>query len=303
LQSFLLHQYRFAGAAKIRLHCSEAQLSTSIKRKMLLQKALFYTFLFIITTCSFTLSVRNTSDGQFDALVRATRADPSDRASMALPTFSTGAAARCYKSWEDFLQPVVTPEWRSCFPSKTLAPSDFQPYTGTSILKTIQTIGPGSTYQDCDGITRFRFSSNASLTTSTSLITLIHHGWELGKWAKQCPPPPLHVPSCSVPREFCNDIWASYLTRDQSLAKENHFKTADTPGQPLSPCDRPAQCALDFNEEIVLLYWPPNVVSHDICKIDGIDLGRTISIPTSSVVHTITEIHFRGQDLYPLLAL
>jgi hypothetical protein len=253
-----------------------------------------------------TVSLPSTIQGLNDAKSTALRiADSANSVFVSASPFDHGEALRCYKSWEsNTFQPPKTDEWRRCFPTKILSPSDFQTFTATSILQTIKRIGPGSTYEDCDRITRFKFSPNASITTTRSLITMTDRVYDLGNWTAQCTssstsPPPMPPLPCKVPPAFCDDLWASYASKFRTFSETEPFQTV--PGRPVLPCVNKGQCVLDFLNEVVLLYWPPKLTSRDICASNGLGSAETISVRHSStVVTTISEITFRGTDLYRL---
>jgi hypothetical protein len=235
-----------------------------------------------------------------NATFRVDIADECNAAIKPPQSFDLEAAKRCDKSWESATFSAHPPEWKLCYPSKTLSYTDFEHFSGKSILRTLQRVGPGSTYKACDGIPRFRFSPNALITTSTSLVTLVHHGWRLGKWTDECSSVYRSTslsPQCNVPREFCEDVWESYRSRLRTFSETEPFQAA--PKKPWHPCGAPGECVLNLQDDVVLLYWPPNLRSRNICISDRVNVRRTVPALTyPAAVTTITEIKFRGKDLY-----
>jgi hypothetical protein len=205
--------------------------------------------LVIFVTLSLTHTIQGLSSSGSTS-VRSVIADTFNSASDSSPSFDFREASRCYKSWESVDHEIPTDNWRLCYPTKTLSPSDFEPYMGTSILRTMQRFGPGSTYEDCDGITRSRFSPGASIKTSSSLITVLHRGWALGNWTTQCTvSSTASLPSCKVPPAFCDDLWASYISKLSTFSETKPFQTV--PGRPVAPCGSQGECGLDLQETIV----------------------------------------------------
>jgi hypothetical protein len=89
------------------------------------------------------------------------------------------------------------------------------------------------------------------------------------------------------------------VSRIRTFSEQEAFQTISD--APSFPCGAPGECRLSFNQEVVLLYWPPNIISRDICAEDKIGMGRTAPPKTSrAAVETITRVPFRGQDLYRL---
>jgi hypothetical protein len=212
--------------------------------------------------------------------------------------FDVKTAEDSYQSWRASGNDDFTPRWRLCYPSKTLEASDFVPINLTTVYESISTIGLGSTYPACDGITRFRFSSGAALSTQVTFITKVHHASRLGNWTKSCTKQKTSSnaePSCDVPEAFCSILWTSYQENLRTFSEAQPLETMT--GRPAFPCNAPSECFLDLKIEVVLIYWPPRLVSRDICGADG--MSRTIPGPaTAASVATITAITFRGGNIY-----
>jgi hypothetical protein len=269
-----------------------------------MQRIQFYALICILAVTSSVLSINEQAFGDmgFSVSIRAANTSAVGAVPNASPLLNFGEAASCYRSYERSATSITTPLWRLCHPSKTLSDSDYEPFTGTSIFRTIQRIGPGLTYKECDGITRFSPSPDAASICSTYEVSLTYRGWDLGNWTTKCEsslPEPSTV-TCSVPEAFCEGLWASYRSADQIFAKTEQIQTKPAPGRPVYPCGAPGECQLDLQQEIVLLYWPPKLTSRDICMDDGIGTGKTAQDSSASAVKTITKIPFRGVDMYRL---
>jgi hypothetical protein len=208
-----------------------------------------------------------------------------------------GEAKRCYQSYVDYSLDRI-PRWKECHPSKTPLSSDRLPFSGSNVLLSVQTIGPGSTYKACDDIPRLKFSPNAKLTRTTATIMLTHHGWDVPpSWTEDCAPATTtRSPRCRVPREFCDSLWTSYHKALEMFSETGPFQTA--PGMTLYPCQIP-DCHLNDQDDHVVIYWPPEVVSRNICAREEADFGRTLP-PRSPSVTTITKINFPGLNSYHL---
>jgi hypothetical protein len=220
-----------------------------------------------------------------------------------LPTKTGGLqgddeAKRCYDSYAN-LRYTGPPVWELCDPPRTLAASDLEPYSATSTMLTIQTFAPGATYKACDGIPRFKFSPNGIPTTTASTITMVHRGWTPGIWRATCTrtlEPP--YPGCTVAPNYCDSLWKSYSSKIPTFSETAPFEVP--PGKPFHPCDGPEVCFIDVNVDAVLLYWPPNLESRNVCAADELDFGRTMPSYSSPTVTTITEIKFPGKNSYSL---
>jgi hypothetical protein len=269
-------------------------------------------FIFKVSALNSSLHPENVNDSKVNETIRININDGQNSYPEPVSAFDAKAAEICYRSWEGWWESrtkSTRPAWQLCNASTKPEPSDYVLYSGTTYFKTIGTVGPGTTYTTCDSITRFRFSANASVTTSAVNVTLVQHGWELRNRTTECTsypesPSSSKRPRCGMPESYCNDLWTSYLLKVSSFTETEPFQTV--PGLPLSPCGAQAVCHLDLQQEIVLLYWPLKLVDRDICAADGIGSGRTISttnFPINSsqpVVKTISQISFRGGNLYRL---
>lgn len=111
-------------------------------------------------------------------------------------------------------------------------------------------------------------------------------------------------PNCTMPESLCQQLWDQYKIDIQQSNPSDNFTDPRTAGCPRYRligryCDVGTS-----NEEIVLLYWPPEVESRDICAerrdLPGLWITKTsplTGVPRSIVTDAIT---FRGRDLYVL---
>jgi hypothetical protein len=174
--------------------------------------------LLIIARLSLLVDASELNDADFTKNVSLALkiSDDFKTATHSSPLPDIAEAEQCYQSWARYASKPTPSVWQRCNPPKTLSPSDYVPYSGTSILMTIQSFGPNSTYKACDGITRLRFSSGAVLTTSISLISVTRHGYVLGSWTEQCTASMTNTPTrplCDVPGSLCEKLWSSYIAR------------------------------------------------------------------------------------------
>jgi hypothetical protein len=215
-----------------------------------------------------------------------------------LLSFDAASAQQCYQSWDSFHNRKTTDPWDLCNPPKTLSSSDYVKYVATSIFKSIQAARESGSFSVKDGITRFQPAPSASFTETQ--ISMTFHGWKLGPWTTDCEDEREDMtkgnygePSCTVPKQFCDDRWESYIQRVRTFSETEPFQTV--PGKPISPCDTPVDCAINFQYEVVLLYWPSGSSTD---RITANDTGRRNN--SAPVVQTITEIPFKGKDRYQL---
>jgi hypothetical protein len=258
-------------------------------------------FILLIVTPSISFELENLNETGLNSSLSAENAPILPEPNESLVKFDFAEAERCYHSSREWFDRSRTniPKWRLCHPSKTLQSSDFEPYTGTSILEIIQTRGAGTVYTACDGIPRFRFSSDAVKTTESSYITAVVEGWRFGNWTSQCSSSSTRkaLPQCEVPQGFCDDMWKSYRSQLETYSEPEPFATMS--GRPALPCGAEGECLLDLQDEIALIYWPPHVVSRNICATDARGFGQTVfDPPTASSVVTMTEITFHGAAMY-----
>jgi hypothetical protein len=177
-------------------------------------------------------------------------------------------------------------------------PTGWHTSYGLDAYETFKPVGDGDTYTACDGIPRFRFSSTPTATiTSTFYVnnTIFN--------------PPQETlnprPNCDPDRGMCDRLWQKYNSNSSAGLEEKFDITLGAQTGELMMllgwCGS-YYCGLEAGEEVVLIYWPPNVTSRDICAVNGHGSAVTLSpeINTTPVVITTSAITFRGQDLYKI---
>jgi hypothetical protein len=191
--------------------------------------------------------------------------------------------------------------------------------TDESIFRISEGVGKGYTYMECDGIPRFRFHSHPTSTTSrTVTATFRPRGVDIdiywgAIYAETILGTPVPVPRCSVEDEHCKEYRSLYRSErlksigsapgpdDFDYAKSAHlFLEADRGCALLKE-----QCKMDVGEEVVLIYWPPLLVSRNICAANGYGTAvtQTEDSPESGpLVVTTDAITFHGLDVEPLLS-
>jgi hypothetical protein len=187
----------------------------------------------------------------------------------------------------------------------------------TSIFVTIETHGDGETYTDCDDIPRFRFR-DSPITTTTRTISMVRETtlWTFSPLSylyTGCSPSSQYcgqlshrpVPHCSPAPQFCSRLNYDFI-RDLMVSAT---KDPDPPvlARPFrEACDRAppfensgAECNLYAEAEVMLFYWPPDLVSRNICAADGYGTANTVQKNFSSVITYVTSaVTFDGQNLY-----
>jgi hypothetical protein len=159
--------------------------------------------------------------------------------------------------------------------------------TSTLVYETLQSFGPGTEYTDCDGIPRFRFTGPKTITSSSSVSVTVT--FDLSRIrAYYVPPKSRPKPTCSLGRQQCERLWAAMFTEGSLPA-------------PVRNCPVRWDCQLDI-EEVVIIYWPDEIASRDICAQDGYGSAHVLPRdPKQAGVETTymtNAISFRGQDLY-----
>jgi hypothetical protein len=185
--------------------------------------------------------------------------------------------------------------------------SDFATYLKTQVFVTLESVGEGRLYTECDGITRFKFlTSPSSITTRTVTVIKTQTVWQTTRKATLTDPNnPSWTPNCLPASTYCASKNYQFI--------QDLIKSADVmPAQPTSmrpfelacqapPFDKDSNCDLWTDSEVMLFYWPPILTSRDICAVNGYGTAMTISQHFDSFpVHVTSAITFEGQDLYLL---
>lgn len=116
----------------------------------------------------------------------------------------------------------------------------------------------------------------------------------------------MEYPDCVIPDSLCVKLWKEYtvnLQRNSGQNLRNPFKII------VQGCGSPAQinnrtCNAAMGEEVVLLYWPPEIENRDICvdRNKPFAKWRTKTSTTTEAAksYVTTAITFNGADLYLL---
>jgi hypothetical protein len=194
----------------------------------------------------------------------------------------------CYTSWSSYYKTRRSPGQQQTIRLENA--------TSTSVIvwETIKSYGSNFTYTECDGIPRLRFIGTPTVS-STSFVTVTMESDET-KWDLRYNRTDFSMPTCKrLNPSHCRKIFAwaevggpGYGT-SQSLNFPKEF-------QDVCPVYFGCNTLLD---EVILFYWPDNMVDRNICDSDG--RGHFTTKPWAakrgSVVVT-DAITFRGQDLY-----
>ena len=168
-------------------------------------------------------------------------------------------------------------------------------YVFTKFFRTTQRLAPGRIYsEECDGITRFQ-PTGLITEVRTSIIAVTTTERRNVRERREIKGPanyfnksivePLErpmAPSCEIPSTVCEGL------------PNMDFITGRA-------CRSKGDCQLNVGgDELVLLYWPQNDVSRDICEANPCQpLSKTESHLEQGPPKTFvtTAISFRGQDL------
>jgi hypothetical protein len=102
------------------------------------------------------------------------------------------------------------------------------------------------------------------------------------------------MPTCRLDETACDRLWKA----------TNHEIGADfisAPGALGAPppwvCPHIRRCKVQI-DEVVMIYWPDNVVSRNICALQSNGSSSTIPWTPRGSIFTTDAITFRGQDVY-----
>jgi hypothetical protein len=167
----------------------------------------------------------------------------------------------------------------------------------TTYFETIQRIDPGEPYKTCDGIPRIRYNrTSGEFITRTVTVVREYTTQQYTTDSKKYPYQ--NYPMCTPDGRFCNELFAASNQGGVMAKKFIGGKSARLARPiPYFLCPNIHQCGLEVGEEVVLLYWPPNVQSSRIC--DGTLSGVTLPPPAGlNNIFTTNAITFKGRDLY-----
>lgn len=184
--------------------------------------------------------------------------------------------------------------WRSYYVTESTLWTPYPAQTTTKVFETIESFGDNSTYTECDGIPRFKFNSppTSTRTRTVSVVSASAGAAHLDHATNE--------PQCRFDEKFCEAMWDSYTARRLRSADDDfEFYDAGSPmGRIAERCPRPRECYLDMGEEVVLIYWPSNLASRDICASNGYGQAITLAADSNAMtVITTSAITFKGRDL------
>jgi hypothetical protein len=204
----------------------------------------------------------------------------------------------CYTSWLEYFK--IVREGTEFQTQKTASPT-----IGTDLLEfeTLISLGPNATSVDCGGITRLHFET-ITRTTSSVVTVIATRNHDRGNIGISPDTPP--YPTCTdLDPHHCRRLYGMDEVGGDAYEMDTEW-TYNMMAQPgLFPwfekvCPMWYGCSPVLHE-VVLLYWPENVVTRDACGSDG--HGASITRPWNRapgklVTATRDIIKFRGQDLY-----
>jgi hypothetical protein len=167
--------------------------------------------------------------------------------------------------------------------------------TRVYVYETLNSFGPNTTYTECDGIPRLSFLKSATSTSAGFVTATVTH--RVG----------YRIPSALKRNEMplsCSDLgpWncrKMYEMANQDIGPGN-FSIGQTMGVPPVQSVCPIQYAcLPLLNEVVLLHWPDNVASRNVCASHG--HGASVTRPwgnSTASVFVTNAITFAGQDMY-----
>jgi hypothetical protein len=196
----------------------------------------------------------------------------------------------CFSKWFSF---VSDPPTNSLIYTRTF-------FQGVSTKKmvwaTITTSGPNITSTDCDGIPRIRFINETITGHSLVTVTQLYDTSIYAEvWPSGVPNP---LPTCSgVPLldpYYCRQLWGM-----DEIGGALAGKKMVVPYELKDICPVIMDCSPKMLE-VVLIYWPEDVITRDICGLNGEGSSVTKPWDTSlrGSIFKTTAITFKGQDLY-----
>jgi hypothetical protein len=204
------------------------------------------------------------------------------------PPFNQSVDA-CYSSYLNFL---ITNYQKS---TTYKVREDWIEYmTSEVVWETIQQFGPNSTYTQCDGITRLKFLGKPTRTVKSEITVTMTERVSLA-WMTWFPDAP-----------HCYDSDPYHCRRLQGLFEVGGAMLDNTHKPQFVDWIFSAMCPIRFTctpvvDEVVLLYWPEDVATRDICGSDGRGASVTrphVRVDDTPVTAVIDAITFRGQDMY-----
>jgi hypothetical protein len=210
------------------------------------------------------------------------------------PPYNSTKAA-CYSSWLTYVKEVVQGNefWTTSIGSPTITSTVYG-------WETVISSGPNTTYRECDGIPRLNFTGQTSTTRSLINVTLIRDDAETNVSLRDKADMVLPVePTCEdLDKFYCRKLWGMSEINGEAYGLFDNLTYQRWPAGLSEVCSFAYTCKAGI-QEVLLLHFPENVVSRNVCDSNG--RGLSITRPwsnTKPVIFTTSAITFRGQDLY-----
>jgi hypothetical protein len=214
-----------------------------------------------------------------------------------LPTMvlREGEEKRCYDEWNN----PYLPKFLSFIDNRPLTTVNMATGTFTEKLyyRTTRSLGPGSTYFECDGVTRFTFTGPEGPTvTATSISDVTVTRSFFGIMSVVMSIPNITVtqptkPTCRIPGRICGayaELQSILFWHGSNLPKADFFFFFMACGdKTISTCD------VEIDDEIVLFFWPEETKQRNICAATW---ERATPLNPMSTLVT-SNIEFRGPDV------
>jgi hypothetical protein len=215
-----------------------------------------------------------------------------------LPTMvlREGKEKRCYDEWSN----SYLPKFLYFIDNRPLTTVNMATGTFTEKLyyRTTRYRGPGSTYFECDGITRFTFTGTdgstvtamniSDVTVTRSFFGIMSVGMNIPNITVTQPA----KPTCRIPQRICGaygQLQSILFWHGSNLPKADFFFffMACTADKMISTCD------VTIDDEIVLFFWPEETKQRNICASTW-----ERATPLDSISTFVTsDIAFRGPDV------
>lgn len=180
---------------------------------------------------------------------------------------------QCSSSWSSWVAASTT--WEIQQSARTLYTWE----TGTYY----QTVGVGSTYVACDGITHMAANFSATGVVATIVTTAV-------EWKGKSIPFPTASPDCSIPESDCNRFQTEYYS---SLSPTTALLANDDSSNPNLPQCMAVQCmgCIVYAERMALLHWPVPSTTRDFCgESSAAESSPPTTTPTIPLTITTTAI-------------
>jgi hypothetical protein len=179
----------------------------------------------------------------------------------------------CFSSWVSYLETrhSLYVSWDN---TRSIVGTEVYPGSFINTHTTIQAIGPGRTYKECDGIPRFSFFGTPTMfTTTTYVVTKTFYDKrrtanpKVGPWEQYDRPDV--SPKCKLNSDSCDKLWGYDDERRDPVNGDRLVTGEDSLMVHLAGCYHSRVCHLNLGSEVLLFYWPPIVRSKNICAANG----------------------------------